>query len=168
MSPIGNIAGNFISSLFDMKPQNTGNHAASGTGDTQKADGNQPSLFAQMVSTLQQIQQSGSSQYQQVTKRIAVNLETASQSAASRGNATQASTLDQLSKDFASASQNGQLPDFSKLAQAVHSHHHFHHAHSVADLLAAVQPAGTQASSLNPMGIIQDTLVPGAGSTSLT
>jgi len=166
MSPIGNIAGNFISSLLGMNPQNTANRA--GTGDSQKADGNQPSVFAQMVSTLQQIQQNGSSHYQRVTKQIAANLETASQSAASHGNASQASTLDQLSKDFASASQNGQLPDFSKIAQAVHSHHHSLHAPSLADLLAAVPSAGTQGSSLNPMGIIQNTLVPGAGSTSLT
>jgi hypothetical protein len=167
MSPIGNIAGNFISSLLD-HPRNTGNRAASGTGDSQKAAGNQAPLFAQMVSTLQQLQQKSPSPYHQITSQIATKLETASQSAASHGNTSQASALDQLSKEFASASQSGQLPDFSKLAQAVHSHHHAHHAHSMANLLAAVPTAGTQDSSLNPMGIIQNTLVPGVGSTSLT
>jgi len=161
---------------------------------TQPADNSQLSPFAQLMSTLQQLQQSNPTQYQQVTQQIATNLQSAAQSATSEGNTAAASQLNQLATDFTSASQSGQLPNIQDLAQAVSGgghHHHHHHAAAaatstpattsttsgtdststisqlLAQLQAAFQANSTQSNSLNPMSIIYSTLN-SAGVTSTT
>jgi hypothetical protein len=105
------------------------------TGISPQKPGAQPSPFTQMLSALQQLQQSNpAGGYQQVTQQIAANLQTAAQTAQSNGNSAAAKQFTQLSKDFANASASGQLPNVQDLAQAVGGsgtssagggHHHF-------------------------------------------
>jgi hypothetical protein len=101
------------------------------------------SRFAQMLSSLQQLQQSDPAKYQQVTSQIATNLQTAAKAATADGNTSKAAELNQLANDFTNASQNNTLPNIQDLAQAAHgahSHHH-HHAHAApADGSVTVQP----------------------------
>jgi len=148
-------------------------------------DQSQLSPFAQLMSTLQQLQQSNPTEYQQVTQQIATNLQSAAQTATQDGNTAAASQLNQLSTDFTNASTSGQLPNILDLAQAVggggghHHHHHMHAASSDSDsssssststdsssssnpmssLLAAFQAnSGSQNDQFNPMSIIMNTL----------
>ena len=142
-----------------------------------QSDSQQLSPFAQMMSTLQQLQQADPTKYKEVTQQIATNLQTAAQTAQSDGNTTAATQLTQLSSDFTNASQTGQLPDVKDLAQAVgghHGHHHGHHAHAsdsnssstqpLDQILSAFQTSASQNDSLNPTAIIMSTLS-GAGLT---
>jgi hypothetical protein len=160
---------------------------SSATSSVQQPDNGRLSPFAQVMSTLQQLQQSNPTQYQQVTQQIAANLQSASQTAQTDGNTALASQLNQLGTDFSNASQSGQLPNVQDLAQAVGGgHHHHHHAHaassdsdssstsstsgtsstsnqSLSQLLAAFQASafqstGSTSDSLNPLSIINNTL----------
>lgn len=154
----------------------------------QKPDGTGLSPFAQLMSTLQKLQQSDPTKYQQVTQQIAGNLQSAAATAQSDGNTAAATQLTQLASDFTDASKSGQLPNVQDLAKAVGGgHHHHHHAHAasadsdansstsgtsgtsgssstdsaaetLSQLLSAYQSNGTQNDSLNPMSIILNTL----------
>ncbi len=151
----------------------------------QGSDSTQLSPFAQLMSTLQQLQQSNPSQYQQVMQQVATNLTAAAQIATKAGNTAAASQLTQLATDFTSASSSGQLPSISDLAQALSGHHHHHHhggqsqpaavstsstsasssststssvSQTLSQLLAAFQSSATQDSALDPMSIILNTL----------
>jgi hypothetical protein len=75
-----------------------------------QSDSTQLSPFAQLVSALQQLQQSDPTKYAQVTQQIATNLQSAAQTAQSQGNSTAANQLTQLASDFSNASQSGQIP----------------------------------------------------------
>ena len=179
------LASNIQSLLGIGSASKTGANAVSGSGSTtQNADSSQLSPFARLMSTLQQLQQSNPTQYQQVTQQIATNLKSAAQTATSQGNTAAATQLNQLSTDFTNASQSGQLPNVQDLAQAVGGgghHHHHHHAASgssasgsgsstsssasssdisqlLAQLQAAFQSNATQNDSLNPASIIFNTL----------
>jgi hypothetical protein len=153
---------------------------------TAQSENGQLSPFAQLMSTLQQLQQSNPAEYQQVTQQIATNLKTAAQTATADGNSTQASQLNQLATDFSTASQSGQLPNVQDLAQAIGGGHHHHHGHaassnadnssstnsastsstdstnSISQLLAAFQANTAQNEATNPMAIIMNALS-GAG-----
>jgi hypothetical protein len=111
----------------------------------------QLSPFAQILSTLQQLQQSNPTQYQQVTGQIATNLKNAAQTATTDGNTTQASELNQLASDFQNASQNNTLPNIQDLAQAfggAHGHHHHHHMQaSSSDQNSTTADSGSSATS---------------------
>jgi hypothetical protein len=146
--------------------------ASSGTGEL--------SPFAQLLSTLQQLEQSNPTQYQQVTQQIATKLQSAAATDTKNGNSAQAAQLTTLSKDFSTASQNGKLPDAQDLASAIGgAGHHFHGHASAGDLagssstgsasspgtnatlqqlLASFGSGNNQASSTNPMSIIMSTL----------
>jgi hypothetical protein len=143
-----------------------------------QADTPQLSQPAQVLSSLQQLQQSDPAKYQQVTQQVATNLQSAAQTAQTSGNATAATQLNQLSTDFSTASQSGQLPNVQDLAHAIggggHHHHHSHAASSDSDsasqaggananqtmnqLLTAFQPTTIQTQSVNPTSIILQTL----------
>jgi G3E family GTPase len=121
------------------------------------------------MNTLQQLQQSDPTKYQQVTQQIATNLEAAAQTAQSSGNTTAANQLNQLATDFTNASTSGQLPNIQDMAQAMGGHHHHHHhssgtsssssSSSTADqLLAAFQTSASQNDSLDATSIILNTL----------
>jgi hypothetical protein len=117
---------------------------------TSQADSSQLSPFAQLMSTLQQLQQSNTAEYQQVTQQIATNLQAAAQTATADGNTTAATQLNQLSTDFTNASTSGQLPNAQSLAQALGGGHHHHHFHA--------DSAGAQGDTLNPTSVISNTL----------
>jgi hypothetical protein len=134
-SPIHSLSNSYVQSVLNSVLQNAGltidqanNSLASVSATaTQTQDNNNLSPFAQVMSELQQLQQSNSTQYQQVTQQIATNLTTAAQTATTAGNTAAASQLTQLATDFTTASTSGQLPSISDLAQALSGHHHHHH-----------------------------------------
>lgn len=145
------------------------------------------SPFAQMLSTLQQLQQNNPAQYAQVTGQISTNLTAAAKTAQSEGNTSAASQLNQLAADFSGASTSGQLPNIQDLAQAVGGHHHHHHAHggasstsgssattasgstneSLQQLFGSFASGSTANDAFDPMSIISTTLS-NAGLTSTT
>jgi len=174
MSAISSISSNYIQSLLsNTNPLKSGATAS----QLQQADQSQLSPFAQIVSKLQDLQQSDPAKYKQVTEQISANLTAAAQTAQSNGNTTAATQLNQLASDFSDASKSGNLPNFKDLAQAVagghHGHHHAHAAKPKTDsdgdndqsssqlsqLLNGIQPGGTQTgSSFDPAAIIFSTL----------
>jgi hypothetical protein len=178
ISSLTNLSSSYLQSILSSALQST-----SSTGKSQSSTGASPvaaqpengqlSPFAQLMSTLQQLQQSNSSEYRQVAQQIGTNLKSAAQTATADGNATQATQLNQLATDFTNASQSGQLPNMQDLAQAIgggHHHHHFHAASSdtdtdissgagqISQLLAEFQSNSTQNEATNPMAIIMNTL----------
>jgi len=188
MGTINNLSSNYLQSILNNAVQNSGlnSNSASAVGASPAAlptDNQQLSPFAQLVSKLQQLQQSDPTKYQQVTQQIATNLQSAAQTAQADGNTTASSQLNQLSTDFSNASTSGQLPNLQDLAQATTGHHHHggghHHAHAaksdpdssstdptnisslsqtLGQLLSGLQTDGTANSSLDPMAIILNTL----------
>jgi hypothetical protein len=130
-----NSLGSYLQSVLGTALQGTGlgtnttSNSVSASSLSQPDNG-QLSPFAQLMSTLQQLQQSNPTQYQQVTAQIATNLQSAASTATADGNTSAASQLNQLATDFSNASQSGQLPNIQDLAQAVSGaggHHHHHH-----------------------------------------
>jgi hypothetical protein len=199
MGSINQISSSYLQSIFgaalpSIGLTNTtgGAQSVSSLSSAAPQDNSQLSPFADIMSTLQQIQQTNPSEYQQLTQQIATNLQTAAQTAQSNGNSTAAIQLNQLSIDFKNASQNGQLPNVQDLAQAIGGHHHHHHVHAasansdadssansgsggnassspqqaLSQFLSAMQSSGTQSDALNPMAIILNTLTNAGFSTS--
>jgi len=72
-------------------------------------DGTELSPLAQLVGTLEVLNDSDPARYAQVTSQIAKNLLSAARIAGSRGDSGAASELDQLATDFSAASGSGQL-----------------------------------------------------------
>jgi hypothetical protein len=184
MSSLNNLSSSYLQSILSASLQNSSSSGKSSsstgaTSATAQPENGQLSPFAQIMSTLQQLQESNPTEYQQVTQQIATNLQTAAQTATSDGLTTQATQLNQLATDFTNASQSGQLPNVQDLAQAIGGgHHHHHHSHGAASdadsssssspstsspsqlsqLLAAFQTNTTQNDALNPLSIITSTL----------
>lgn len=132
-SPIGLSANSYLDQAIASALQNAGVNAnttsLTGAASSTQQDSSQLSTFAQLASTLQNLQESNPTEYSKVTAQIAVNLQNAAQTAQSQGNSTTANQLNQLAGDFTKASQTGQLPNLQDLAQAVggsggHRHHH--------------------------------------------
>jgi hypothetical protein len=96
IGPLVNLATGFIESLIP-----------GSSNSSQQA--NQPSPFAQVLSTLQQ---SDPAQFQTVTQQIASYLQSGAQSATATGNTALASGLTRMSTDFTNVSTDGQLPNF--------------------------------------------------------
>lgn len=135
--------GSYLQSILGTALQGTGltnkttgnnTNGISSTSLQMQPDNGQLSPFAQLMSTLQELQQSNPTQYQQVTQQIATNLQSAASTATADGNTAAATQLSQLATDFTNASKNDQLPNVQDLAQAVGGggHHHHHHAHAAA------------------------------------
>jgi hypothetical protein len=185
MSIISNLSSSFLQSVVNTALQGTGvttkapGNSASGIGGP--SDNSQLSPFAQLMSTLQQLQQSDPAKYQQVTQQISTNLQSAAQTDLANGNPAAANQLNQLATDFTNASKSGQLPSVKDLAQAIGVHHHHHHhsasadpaanaansssgtasgtsSQSLSQLLSSFQANGTSTDPLNPMSIILNTL----------
>lgn len=110
-----NILGYNSASQSTQPGTNSLSPAGAGTGSTQL------SPFAQMLAELQQLEQSNPTKYAQVSQQISSNLSTAASNAQSAGKSSLASQLTMLSKDFSTASQTGQLPSVSDLAQVMSS-----------------------------------------------
>ena len=183
ISSINNLSSSYLQSILNSELQNTSStgksQSSTGTSSvTAQPESGQLSPFAQVMSTLQQLQQSNPTEYKQVTQQIAANLQSAAKTATADGNSTQATQLNQLAADFTSASQSGQLPNIQDLAQAIgggHRHHHHSQAASsdadgdssstaststsqIGQLLAAFQANSAQNEATNPMAIITNTL----------
>jgi hypothetical protein len=170
-SSINNLTNGYLQSILGNALQGTGlslnSTSSNGIGgiSSQSQDNGQLSPLAQVLSSLQNLQQSNPTEYQQVTQQIAANLQSAAQAATNEGNSTAANQLNQLSKDFSTASQTGQLPNISDLAQAIggggghHRHHHGgHHASSSSSSTDSTSTssstgstASTSTSSSNPL-----------------
>jgi G3E family GTPase len=173
ISPINNVS-SYLQSVLSSTLQGAGLTSNTSASSVQAAlDNSQLSPFVQVMNTLQQLQQSDPTKYQQVTQQIATNLQAAAQTAQSSGNTTAATQLNQLATDFTNASTSGQLPNIQDLAQAMSGHHHHHHHHSsgasstsssssssntLDQLLASFQSGTAQNDSLDPMSIIMSTL----------
>jgi hypothetical protein len=110
-------------------------------------DGSQLSPFAQILSTLQQLQQSNPTEYQQVTSQIATNLQSAAKTATADGDTSQANELNQLATDFQNASQNNTLPNVQDLAQALSGHGHHHHGHHASSTISSSTSTDTTSST---------------------
>ncbi len=190
IGPLNTLTSSYLQSIIGSALQGAGSTNQTTTGSSaidssslvKSSDNTRLSPFAQLLSTLQQLQQSDPTKYQQVTGQIATNLQSAAQTAQSEGNTTAANQLNQLATDFTKASKSGQLPNVQDLAQAVGGHHHHHHSHAAAadsdssstigansasssspsqtlsQLLSAFQSNSTKADALNPMSIILSTL----------
>ena len=152
-SSITNLDNSYLQSIFGNAlsgtAQSSSSSSTSGSTFETQGDNGQLSPFAQLLSTLQQLQESNPTQYQQVTQQIATNLQNAAQTATSDGNTTAASQLNQLATDFTNASQSGQLPNIQDLAQAVGGggHHHHHHGGEVSTSGSNSSSTSTSSSS---------------------
>ena len=153
-SPLNSLSSSYLQSILGTALKDAGLSAASnGVSGTssQQPDSGQLSPFAQLLSTLQQLQESNPTQYQQVTQQIATNLQNAAQTATQDGNTSVASELNNLATDFTNASDSGQLPNISDLAQAIggggHHHHHGHHVSSSNDSSPGSNSSDSTASS---------------------
>ncbi len=140
IGPFVHLASGYVHSLIPAAAST--NAAAAGTGGL--------SPFAQILGSLQQLQQSNPTQYQSVTQQISTNLQTGALSATANGNTVLAGQLARLSTDFTNASTSGQLPNVPDLANAVPSggRHHVHPATMTANA----------ANSTSALAIIDNTL----------
>jgi hypothetical protein len=150
------INNNSLEALLDSVFQNSSSTAATSSiafgstsnSSTKTSDHGHLSPFAQLVSLLQELQQTNPAEYQTVAQQIAASLQSAAQT-------------DQANGDTASAT-SGQLPNLQDLAQALDT--------NTADpkitvslsqleqLLASLQPTSTQNQSQTPLAIILNTL----------
>jgi hypothetical protein len=172
-SYLESIMGTVLNKVAGGGSQSSSVHAS--TLQTQP-DSSQLSPFAQLLSTLQQLQQSNPTEYQQVTQQIASNLQSAAQAATQDGNTSAASQLNQLSTDFTNASTSGQLPSIQDLAQAVGGgggHHHHHHMHAAASDSDSSSTSSTSSdssssstSSSNPLSSLLAAFQSNSGSQS--
>jgi hypothetical protein len=155
---INPLSNSYLQSILGSVLQNAGlttsnaNNSLGGINQlsaAQQPDNGQLSPFAQLMSTLQQLQQANPTEYKQVTQQIATNLQSAAQTATTDGNTAAATQLNQLATDFKNASQSGQLPNIQDLAQAIGGHHHHHHhAHAAsADSDANSTSSGSSSSA---------------------
>jgi hypothetical protein len=192
MGSINSLSNNYLQTLLNQHTQtaSTSNPSTSGAGTLtvssvgqSSSDNTQLSPLGQVLSTLQQLQQSDPTEYQQLTGQIATNLQSAAQTASNDGNTSAANQLNQLATDFSNASKTGQLPNIQDLAQAAqgseghHHHGHGHHSEASSDssdsqtqsqLTSALFGNTTsQNGSLNPVSIILNTFSSaGIGNTS--
>lgn len=162
IGPIASLAGGYLQSILSPALRSAGLTSTS-SSSTSGASASQPdkgqlSPFAQVLNSLQQLQQSNPSQYAQVTQQIASNLQSAAQTAQANGNTTAASALNTLATDFTSASQSGQLPNVEDMAKAMGGVRHHHHAHAASGDAEAgttsngnVNPGGSAANSASQM-----------------
>jgi hypothetical protein len=166
-SSINSLSG-FLQSILTSSLQSAGSKtstaATSTTGTASASDSTKLSPLAQLMSSLQQLQQSNPAEYQQVTKQISTNLQNAAQTAQSDGNTAAANQLNTLANDFTTASQTGQLPNIQDLAQAVtgsssgSASSTSSATQTLTQILSAYQANGGQDQTLNPLSIINSTL----------
>jgi hypothetical protein len=119
IAPLVNLATGYIDSLFSNSASASSSSGTAAAGSTSASGTNQLSPFAQVLSNLQQLEQSSSVQYTKVTQQIAGGLQTAAQAATANGYTGLAGKLNQLSTDFNSASATSQLPNVQDLAQLI-------------------------------------------------
>jgi hypothetical protein len=156
MGSINTISNNYAQSLLKDLQQTastTNNNASTGANSLAassaglSSDNSHLSPLAQVLSTLQQLQQSDPSEYQQLTGQISTNLKAAAQTATTDGNTSHANQLNQLATDFSNASQSGQLPNVQDLAQSIGGGGHHHHHSEASSSDSSSTSASTQTQS---------------------
>lgn len=156
----------FASGLTSHKPNNPTKldaYIAQQAGAGSTASAGLPSELGQLFGTLQKLQRTSATTYQQVTGQIANNLQKAALKAATDGNVKASDFLNHLATDFSNASVSGQLPSSQKLSQAVggvvnHQPGSNNSGQSLDQLLASLQNGQSQITSYNPLSIINSTL----------
>jgi hypothetical protein len=162
--------------ITDPPANSTTSSSSIGQPIGQPQDSGQLSPLAQLLSTLQQVQQSDPTKYAQVTQQIATNLKAAAQTAQNDGNTTAATELSTLATDFTNASTSGQLPNIADLSQAVggHGHGHGHHHHhgsssdSTSSLSTDTSGSTSASSTTSPSTTASSTTSPSATSPNST
>ena len=143
------------------------NSSSGFSASSQSSDSSQLSPLAQIISTLQQLQETNLTRYQQVTQKIAVNLQSAAHTAEHDGNSSAASQLNQLATDFTDASISGELPNMEDLATIIGGI--YPHRPSALDMDNPWNVGGISMSTvglnpaLNPLAIILNTLSGSSG-----
>jgi hypothetical protein len=149
MGSINNLSNSYLQPGLSLALQGVSLPAGtSASTSSNPSDEGHLSPVARLAGTLQQLQQSNPTEYQQVIQQIAANLQSAAAAAQADGNPAAANQLAQIATDFTNASTNGQLPSLQDMSQTagVHHQHHHHHAH----------PA--QNNAQDPLAIILNTL----------
>ncbi len=118
-SSIGDLSGgDYLQSALNTALHATGS-AIKQSRPVESADSAAPvaqlSPFAQVTSTLGQLQQSDPDKFREVARQLAANLQTDAQTAQLEGEMTMASQLNQLASAFTTAAVNGELPNFQDL-----------------------------------------------------
>jgi hypothetical protein len=156
IGPLIHLASGYVQSLFS--------NPASGSSLTTQGSG-QGSPFAQILSNLQQLQQSNPIQYSTVTQQISSNLQTAAQAATANGNTGAANQLTKLSTDFSNAATSSQLPSVQDLAQLIGGGQHHRQQGSgsssttnLNEFLQSLNSPQNGNSSISALGIIDNTL----------
>ena len=108
-----------LTSTIDNIQQTSGNSLANNLSAATPPDSAQISPVAQLLSTLQQVQQTDPGKYSQATQAIAGNLEGAALEALHKGDIGGANRLKALAADFANASKNAQSPDLQQLLKSL-------------------------------------------------
>ena len=189
---INSLASSYVQSAIGAALKtNTNTTSVSGSSPQAQSDNGQLSPFAQMMNTLQQLQQTNPTEYVQVTSQIAASLQTAAKTATAEGNSPAATQLNQLATDFTNASKSGQPLPVQSVAKAIgggRGHHHHHGGSSsssssvtsptdptstsstaspLSQFLASLDSTSSQNQALNPISIIANTMS-NAGITSST
>jgi hypothetical protein len=137
------------------------------SASSQSSDSSHLSPLAHIFSTLQQLQETNPARYQQVTQKIAVNLQNAAQTAEYDGNIPAASQLNQLATDFTDASTSGELPNIEDLASIIGGGYQPSPSSLEADnpwnTAAVSTPSFSLNPALNPLAIILNTLSSATG-----
>ena len=156
IGPLIHLASGYVQSLFS--------NPASGSSSTTQGSG-QGSPFAQILSNLQQLQQSNPIQYSTVTQQISSNLQTAAQAATANGNSAAANQLTKLSTDFSNAATSSKLPSVQDLAQLIGGGQHHRQqgggsssTSNLNEFLQSLNSPQNGNSSISALGIIDNTL----------
>lgn len=156
MGSISGISNSLLPQSLFSSTTLTGTSTTSTGKVSDSADADQLSPLAQLLASLQKLQQTDPAKFKDVTEQIAAKLQDAAKTDTANGNTAGASQLTQLASDFTTASTSGQLPDIQDVAKSVSGAHHHHHGHGGAP--PAYQTDTSQDSSANPLAIISDTL----------
>jgi hypothetical protein len=142
VSSISSISANSLQQILSLTLQN-----ALPVPSTQAQDTNQLSPLAQVLHTLQQLQLTDPTKYKAITGQIATALQSSAQSAEQQGDTTLANRLSKIAKDFAKASQTGQLPDVQDLTPAIDGRHHHHRRAAAAAVGGDADSSGVSSTS---------------------
>ena len=166
IGPLSSLSSAYLQSLFGVTASSATNNTTNRSAAASLAmpqDDNRLSPFAQLLSSLQQLQQSDPAKYKQVAQQIGDKLQSAAKTAATNGDTRTADELNKLATDFTSSAKSGDLPNVQDLAQALtqaHGHHRHHHHQDAGSTspasssIAAASSSATDSQSTDPLAII--------------
>jgi hypothetical protein len=117
MSAIGGISGDYLTLALGAPGTTSSVAAVKSQPTVSPAAGPEPELspLGQMASTLSQLQGSDPAKYREVAQQIAAGLQGDAHTANSEGEIEKADQLNALASAFATAAQNGELPNLGDL-----------------------------------------------------